>query len=103
MFEQLTDKLEGIFKRLRGQAQLTEDNVAETLREIRVVLLSADVHFKTAKDFIQAVKTKALGAQVLQSLSPGQLMVKIIHDELVSLLGGQAEEPLFQGAPPFQI
>ncbi len=103
MFEQLTDKLEGIFKKLRGQSQLTEENVAETLREIRVGLLSADVNFKTVKDFIQTVKEKAIGAQVLQSITPGQLMVKVIHDELVALLGGEAEEPNFQGTPPFQI
>ncbi len=103
MFEQLTDKLEGIFKRLRGQSQLTEENVSETLREIRVVLLSADVNFKTVKDFINTVKEKAIGAQVLTSISPGQLMVKLIHDELVALLGGEAEEPTFQGSPPFQI
>jgi signal recognition particle subunit SRP54 len=103
MFEQLSDKLDGIFKRLRGQAQLTEENVAETLREIRVGLLSADVNFKTVKDFINSVKEKALGADVLHSLTPGQVMVKVIHDELVELLGGQAEEPLFQGASPFQI
>ncbi|MEO7776242.1 MAG: signal recognition particle receptor subunit alpha, partial [Fibrobacteria bacterium] len=103
MFEQLSDKLEGIFKRLRGQSQLTEENVSETLREIRVVLLSADVNFKTTKEFINAVKEKAIGAEVLTSLSPGQVMVKVIHDELVALLGGQAEEPTFQGSPPFQI
>ena len=103
MFEQLSDKLEGIFKRLRGQSQLTEENVSETLREIRVVLLSADVNFKTVKDFINTVKEKAIGAEVLTSLSPGQVMVKVIHDELVALLGGQAEEPAFQGSPPFQI
>ncbi len=103
MFEQLTDKLEGIFKRLRGQSQLTEENVTETMREIRVVLLGADVNFKVVKEFINAVKEKAIGAQVLQSITPGQLVVKIIHDELVALLGGEAEEPSFQGAPPFQI
>lgn len=103
MFDQLTDKLDGLFKRLRGQSKLSEENIAETLREIRQVLLAADVHFKVAKDFINAVKLKALGADVLQSLSPGQVMVKILHDELVNLLGGQAEEPNFQGSPPFQI
>jgi signal recognition particle subunit SRP54 len=103
MFEQLTDKLEGIFKRLRGQSTLTEENVAETLREVRQVLLAADVHFKVAKDFINAVKEKAVGSDVLQSLTPGQVMVKILHDELVALLGGEAEELAFQGTPPFQI
>jgi signal recognition particle subunit SRP54 len=103
MFEQLTDKLEGIFKRLRGQNKLTEENIAETLREIRVVLLAADVNFKTSKEFINAVKEKAIGADVIHSLTPGQLMVKVVHDELVALLGGEAEEPTFQGAQPFQI
>ena len=86
MFEQLSDKLEGIFKRLRGQSQLTEENVAETLREIRVGLLSADVNFKTVKDFINTVKEKAIGADVLQSLTPGQVMVKILHDEYAAAL-----------------
>ncbi len=103
MFEELTDKLEGIFKRLRGQSTLTEENVSETLREVRQVLLAADVNFKVAKDFINAVKEKALGTGVLQSLTPGQVMVKVIHDELVSLLGGEAEELTYQGSPPFQI
>ncbi|HLP43077.1 MAG TPA: signal recognition particle protein [Fibrobacteria bacterium] len=103
MFEQLTDKLDGIFKRLRGQSKLTEENIAETLREVRQVLLAADVNFKVAKDFINTVKEKALGSDVLQSLTPGQVMVKILHDELVVLLGGEAEEPTFQGSPPFQI
>jgi len=103
MFEQLSDKLEGVFKRLRGQAQLTEANVTETLREVRVVLLAADVNFKTAKDFINSVKEKAMGAEVLNSLSPGQVMVKILHDELVALLGGESEEPSFQGTPPVTV
>jgi signal recognition particle subunit SRP54 len=103
MFEQLSDKLEGVFKRLRGQSRLTEENISETLREVRQVLLAADVNFKVAKDFINTVKEKALGSDVLTSLTPGQVMVKILHDELVVLLGGEAEEPAFLGAPPFQI
>lgn len=100
MFEQLSDKLEGVFKRLRGQSRLTEENISETLREVRQVLLAADVNFKVAKDFINTVKEKALGSDVLTSLTPGQVMVKILHDELVVLLGGEAEEPDFVGAPP---
>jgi signal recognition particle subunit SRP54 len=103
MFEQLSDKLEGVFKRLRGQSRLTEENIAETLREVRQVLLAADVNFKVAKDFINTVKEKAMGSDVLTSLTPGQVMVKILHDELVVLLGGEAEEPAFLGAPPLQI
>ena len=103
MFEQLTGKLDAAFKKLRGQHKLTEENISESLREIRVALLSADVHFQTVKDFIASVKTKALGADVLQSVSPGQMIVKILHDEMVGLLGGEAEEPRFQGSPPVGI
>ncbi len=103
MFEQLSDKLETIFKKIRGQGQITEENIGETLREVRVALLSADVNFKTAKDFIAAVKEKALGAEVMGSLTPGQLMVKILYDEMVKLLGDTAYEPNYQGSPPFQI
>jgi len=103
MFEQLTEKLDGAFRKLRGVDKLTEENVAESLREIRVALLAADVNFKTVKDFIAAVKQKAVGSEVIQSVSPGQMMVKVLHDEMVELLGGRAEEPNFQGSPPFQI
>jgi signal recognition particle subunit SRP54 len=103
MFEQLTDKLDSVFKRLRGQHQITEENVSESLREVRVALLAADVHFQTVKEFIASVKTKALGAEVLASVSPGQMIVKILHDEMVTLLGGQAEEPRFAGSAPVGI
>jgi signal recognition particle subunit SRP54 len=103
MFEQLSEKLDGAIKRLRGQHKITEENIGETMREIRMALLSADVHFKTTKDFIALVKEKALGAEVLQSVSPGQMLVKILHDEMVVLLGGEAQEPNFLGAPPMQI
>jgi signal recognition particle subunit SRP54 len=103
MFEQLTDKLDSAFKRLRGQHKITEENISESLREVRVALLAADVHFQTVKDFIASVKAKALGAEVLASVSPGQQIVKILHDEMVALLGGSAEEPRFQGSPPVGI
>ncbi len=103
MFEQLTDKLDNVFRRLRGQHQITEENVSESLREVRVALLAADVHFQTVKEFIAAVKAKALGAEVLASVSPGQMIVKILHDEMVTLLGGQSEEPRFAGSPPVGI
>jgi signal recognition particle subunit SRP54 len=103
MFEQLTEKLDGAFRRLRGIDKITEENVSESLREIRVALLAADVHFQTVKDFIAKVKAQALGAEVLASVSPGQMIVKILHDEMVELLGGKAEEPRFQGSPPVGI
>jgi signal recognition particle subunit SRP54 len=89
MFENLSDKLERAFKVLKGQGQITEINVAETTKEIRRALLDADVNFKTAKDFTDRVKAKALGQNVLTSVSPGQLLTKITHDELAELMGGQ--------------
>jgi signal recognition particle subunit SRP54 len=90
MFENLSEKLEGAFKRIKGQGKINEINVAETLKDIRRALLDADVNFKTAKAFTNAVKEKALGQEVLNSLQPGQLMVKIVRDELALLMGGQS-------------
>ncbi|MCC6838871.1 MAG: signal recognition particle protein [Flavobacteriales bacterium] len=89
MFENLNDKLERAFKVLKGQGQITEINVAETMKEIRRALLDADVNFKTAKDFTDRVKAKALGQNVLTAVSPGQLLTKITHDELAELMGGR--------------
>jgi signal recognition particle subunit SRP54 len=100
MFEQLSDKLDSVFKRLRGQHKITEENVSESLREVRVALLAADVNFQTVKEFIASVKAKAVGTEVLQSVSPGQMIVKLLHDEMVALLGGEAREPNFGGSPP---
>jgi signal recognition particle subunit SRP54 len=100
MFEQLSGKLDAAFKKIRGLHKITEENVSDSLREIRVALLAADVNFQTVKDFIAAVKQKALGAEVLQSVTPGQMLVKIVHDEMTALLGGEAEEPRFAGASP---
>jgi len=99
MFENLTDKFERAFKVLKGQGQITEINVAETLKEVRRALLDADVNFKTAKEFTVRVKEKALGRDVLTSVSPGQLMTKICHEELVELMGGDEVEINFQGNP----
>jgi len=99
MFENLTDKFERAFKVLKGQGQITEINVAETLKEVRRALLDADVNFKTAKDFTTRVKDKALGRDVLNAISPGQLMVKICHEELIELMGGNEQEINFQGNP----
>ncbi|MEZ4807832.1 MAG: signal recognition particle protein [Flavobacteriales bacterium] len=89
MFENLSDKLERAFKVLKGQGKITEINVAETMKEVRRALLDADVNFKTAKEFTDRVKAKALGANVLTSVSPGQVLVKIAHDELAELMGGR--------------
>ncbi len=99
MFENLTDKFERAFKVLKGQGQITEINVAETLKEVRRALLDADVNFKTAKEFTVKVKEKAIGRNVLTAISPGQLMTKICHEELIELMGGNEEEIKFQGNP----
>jgi signal recognition particle subunit SRP54 len=99
MFENLTDKFERAFKVLKGQGQITEINVAETLKEVRRALLDADVNFNTAKNFTNTVKEKALGRDVLRSVSPGQLMVKICHEELVELMGGNETEINIKGNP----
>ena len=92
MFENLSDKFERAFKVLKGQGQITEINVAETLKEVRRALLEADVNFKTSKEFANKVKVKALGQNVLNSISPNQLLIKITHQELVELMGNQNEE-----------
>lgn len=86
-FESLSDRFQGILKKIKGQAKLTEANMEEMLKEIRVALLEADVNFKVVKEFVSAVKEKALGQQVFNKVSPGQMVVKIVHDELVDLLG----------------
>ena len=87
MFESLSDKLGKTLRNLRGVGRLTEDNVSDALGEVRKALLSADVHFKTAREFVDEVKEACLGQDVLKSVSPGQQVVKIINDELVKLLG----------------
>jgi signal recognition particle subunit SRP54 len=90
MFSRLSDKLQDIFKDLRGHGRITEQNISDALREVRMALLEADVHFRVAKDFIARVKDKALGEEVLRSITPGQQIVKIFQDELTVLLGGDA-------------
>ncbi|KAB2839550.1 MAG: signal recognition particle protein, partial [Melioribacteraceae bacterium] len=92
MLEDLTLKLEKALKKVTGQGRLTENNISDTLREIRLVLLDADVNYKIAKQFIEDVKAKALGQEVLTSVTPGQLITKIIYDELTVLMGGQRQE-----------
>src|SRR5919206_3041364 len=91
MFSQLGDKLQDIFKDLRGHGTISESNVDAALRQVRLALLEADVDFQVAKNFIARVKEKALGEAVLRSITPGQQIIKIFHDELTALLGGDAE------------
>ena len=99
MFENLSDKIERAFKILKGQGKITEVNVSETLKEIRKALLDADVNYKVAKTFTDNVKEKAMGQQVLTSISPGQLLTKITHDELTGLMGGSTAEIKLGGNP----
>jgi len=99
MFENLNEKLERSFKLLKGQGKITEINVAETLKEVRRSLLDADVNFKIAKSFTESVRKKALGQDVLNSLKPSQLMVKIVHDELAELMGGKFVDINLKGNP----
>ena len=89
MFDSLSGRLQGVFRNLRGLGKISETNVSDALREVRMALLDADVNFKVARDFVESVKNKALGEQVIQSVQPGQQMIKIIHDELVTLLGSE--------------
>jgi signal recognition particle subunit SRP54 len=103
MFEALTQRLEAIFDRLRGAGRLTEENIQEALREVRVALLEADVNFKVVRSFVERVREKAVGHEVLQSLTPGQQVVKIVHGELVELLGGAAHRLTMAPRPPTVI
>src|SRR5512136_1796478 len=100
MFDSLSDKLDLIFKKLRGQGVMTEENIKEALREVRLVLLEADVNFKVVKEFVEKVRQRAVGADVLQSLSPGQQVVKIVNDELVAMMGGGEDNSLDLAAKP---
>ena len=99
MFENLSDKLERSFKLLKGQGRITEINIAETLKEVRRALLDADVNYKIAKSFTDTVKDNALGQNVLNAVKPGQMIVKLVHDQLVELMGGSSEEINLKGNP----
>src|SRR3990172_878100 len=103
MFESLTEKLELTFKRLRGQGKITEKNIDEAIRDVRLALLEADVHIKVVKNFLDSVKAKAMGQEVLQSLTPDQQFLKIVRDELVELLGGEHQDLDLKTAPPVVI
>src|SRR3972149_5382194 len=100
MFDRLSDRLQGIFKKLRGHGKPTEAQIATALREIRLALLEADVHYGAVKDLLERVRERALGREVLQALPPGQQVVKIVFDELTLLLGGQGSELKWAGRPP---
>src|SRR5438309_5288986 len=99
MFDSLSSKLQNAFKNLRGLGKISEENVSEALREVRLALLEADVNFKVARDFIERVKSKSVGAEVVQSIQPGQQIIKVIHDELVDLLGSQNAALNLSGNP----
>ena len=103
MFENLTEKLDGIFKRLKGRGRLDEENIQGALREIRMALLEADVNFKVVKDFIEDVRVRAVGQEVLESITPGQQVVKIVHDRLVELMGGTSSQLRFGSRIPATI
>src|SRR6266852_8047465 len=99
MFETLSGKLQNAFRNLRGLGKISEANVGDSLREVRLALLEADVNFKVARDFIDRVKAKALGQEVIQTIHPGQQIIKIINDELVELLGSSNASLNLSGNP----
>src|SRR5437588_5835956 len=99
MFDSLSSKLQNAFKNLRGLGKISEDNVSDALREVRLALLEADVNFKVARDFIERVRARSLGQEVVQSIQPGQQIIKLIHDELVELLGSTNAALQLSGNP----
>ena len=103
MFEKLQERLESTFKKLRGYGKLTEENIKDTLREVRVALLEADVNYKVAKDFLEKVKEKAMGEDVVASITPGQQFIKVVYDELVALLGSTNKPLDVAGSPPVAV
>jgi signal recognition particle subunit SRP54 len=103
MFESLSTRLEGIFKKLRGHGKLTEKNIEEALKEVRMALLEADVNFKVVKDFIQSVGQRAIGQEVMTSLTPAQQLIKIVKEEMTSLMGGEEQKILLSGTPPVPL
>ena len=97
-FEGLSEKLNGIFKKLKGKGVLTEADIQEAMREVKLALLEADVHFKVVKEFVAAVKEKSLGEEVMNSLTPGQQVIKIVNDELAALMGGSNSKLTFSSS-----
>lgn len=103
MFDNLSDKLDAVFKRLKGHGKLTEKNISDSLREVRMALLEADVHFKVVKQFIANIKERALGQEVMSSLTPGQQVIKIVNEELTELMGAQHEGLKLSGTQPVAV
>ena len=103
MFDSLSDKLDAVFKRLKGHGKLTENNISEALREVRMALLEADVHFRVVKQFVADIRERALGQEVMASLTPGQQVIKIVNEELTRLMGGQHEALSLSGSHPVPI
>lgn len=103
MFDSLSERFQKIFKHLRGQGRLTEENIREALREVRMALLEADVHYKVAKDFVAGIAARAVGQEVMQSLTPGQQVIKIVNEALTDLMGGTAEPLKLLGHPPVTV
>lgn len=103
MFESLSEKLNNIFKRLKGRGKLNEDNINQALKEIKLALLEADVNYKVVKDFLESIKEKALGQEVMRSLTPAQQVIKIVHEELAALMGGEYSEINLRGPSPIPI
>jgi len=103
MFENLSDKLDSVFKKLRGHGRLSEKNIDEGLKEVRMALLEADVHYRVVKDFIAEVRQRALGAEVMDSLTPGQQVVKIVNEKLTELMGSRHETLNLAGSPPAAV
>lgn len=100
MFDTLTDRFDGILGRLKGKGRLSNDDVAEAMREIRLALLEADVHFNVVKQFVEATQVRCLDAEVTQSLTPGQQVVKIVNEELTTILGGESFQLSYAQKPP---
>ncbi len=103
MFDTLSAKLEAVFKKLKGHGKLTEENIQEALKEVRMALLEADVHFKVVKDFIQSVQQRAVGQEVMASLTPAQQFIKVVREEMTALMGGEGQGIHLSGSPPVPI
>src|SRR5919107_1838585 len=103
MFDTLSERLQAALSDVRGRGSLTEDDINKAMRQIRLALLEADVNFQVVKQFTTAVKERALGTEVLQSLNPGQQVVKLVDDELTKLMGGSGRDLVFAGSPPTVI
>jgi len=103
MFETLTDKLNATFRRLTGRGKLTEANIQDALKQVRIALLEADVNYKVVKAFIDDIRKRAIGQEVLESLTPGQQFIKIVNDELIQLMGGEMSPLNLRGPTPHCI